>query len=98
MKGAVRVGDMSAGHAHCYEARLSAGGSKNVKINGRGAHRVGDSWAVHGTCPDHDPHGGTAASGCSSVLVNGKPLCGVGDSISCGDTMAMGSEDVMVGG
>ena len=60
MPGAVRKGDMSAGHPHCYPA--------------------------------------TPAVGCSSdVIINGLPACRIGDSISCGDTMAEGSSDVIIG-
>lgn len=98
MPKAVRLGDVSTGHPHCYPARPNTEASKTVIINGRGAHRVGDAWAVHGACPDHAPHGGSAASGSGTVIVNGKPLCRVGDAVSCGDVMATGSENVIVGG
>lgn len=97
MPGAVRLGDMSTGHAHCYEARPNIEASSDVLINGQGAHRVGDAWTVHGACNDHSPHDGVAIGGSGSVFVNGKPLCRIGDSISCGDTMATGSGDVIVG-
>lgn len=98
MPDTVRLGDMSTGHPHCYSPRPSISASDNVIINGRGAHRLGDSWAVHGACPLHEPHDGTASSGSSTVIVNGQPLCRIGDSISCGDTMAEGSPDVITGG
>ncbi len=98
MPGAVRLRDTSEGHTHCYPARPNIEASDNVVINGEGAHRVGDAWAVHGACPDHSPHGGVAASGSGDVLVNGKKLCRIGDSISCGDSMAKGSSDVIVNG
>lgn len=98
MPAVVRLGDNSTGHPHCYPARPSTSGSPNVFINGRAAHRLGDSWAVHGACPDHSPHGGAASSGSTTVFVNGQPLCRVGDAISCGDTMASGSPNVFAGG
>lgn len=98
MSGAVRFGDNSAGHPHCYPARPNVEASGDVMINGKGAHRVGDAWAVHGACPDHSPHGGAAAGGSSNVFVNDRNLCRIGDSISCGDTMAEGSSDVIVNG
>ena len=97
MLGAVRLGDMSTGHPHCYLARKNLEASNNVLINGKGAHRKGDAWANHGACSDHRPHGGIAASGSQRVFVNGKPLCRIGDNISCGDCMATGSSDVIVG-
>lgn len=98
MPGAVRLGDNSAGHPHCYPARPNTEASSDVIINGRGAHRVGDAWAVHGACIDHSPHGGVASSGSSDVIVNRRQLCRIGDSISCGDSMAEGSADVIVNG
>lgn len=97
MPGAVRLGDISTGHPHCYEARPNIEASNDVMINGVGAHRVGDAWAVHGACEEHSPHGGVASSGSGTVLVNGQSLCRIGDGISCGDAMATGSGDVIVG-
>lgn len=98
MPGAIRLGDVSTGHPHCYPARPNVEASGDVMINGKGAHRVGDAWAIHGACKDHSPHGGVAASGSSNVFVNGRNLCRIGDSISCGDIMAEGSNDVIVNG
>ncbi|MGL5512673.1 MAG: PAAR domain-containing protein, partial [Sporomusa sp.] len=45
---------------------------------------------MHGACPAHSPHDGAASSGSSTVFVNGRPICRIGDGISCGDTMAKG--------
>ena len=98
MPAVVRLGDLSAGHPHCYPTRPNTEASPNVFVNNKGAHRLGDAWAVHGACPDHTPHGGAASSGSGSVYVNGKPVCRIGDAISCGDTMAQGSGDVFAGG
>ena len=97
MPGAVRKGDMSTGHPHCSPPTPAVGCSDNVLVNGRGAVRLGDAWQVHGACDVHSPHSGTSASGSSTVFVNGKPKCRIGDTISCGDTMAEGSSDVIVG-
>ena len=93
MPGAVRAGDTGSGHS-CFPSRPNTSWSSDVFINSRGAHRVGDSWAVHccaGVC-----HGGTAASGSPNVFTNGKAQCRIGDSISCGSSMATGSSDVIV--
>lgn len=98
MPGIVRLGDSSAGHPHCYPARPCIEASGDVFVNGRGAHRLGDAWAVHGACIDHSPHAGAASSGSASVFVNGRPVCRIGDAISCGDTMAEGSGSVTAGG
>ena len=98
MPGAVRKDDVSTGHPHCYPGRPNTEASGNVNINGRGAHRFGDAWAVHGACSDHAPHGGSASAGSPNVFVNGRALCRIGDSISCGDMMATGSGDVIING
>lgn len=97
MPGVVRLGDTSTGHPHCYPARPNIEASGDVLVNGRGVHRVGDAWAVHGACPDHSPHDGAAISGSATVFVNGRSICRIGDAVSCGDTMAAGSNDVIVG-
>lgn len=96
MPGVVRLGDISEGHPHCYPGRPNIEASSDVIVNGKGAHRLGDAWAVHGACPDHSPHGGVASSGSATIFVNGKPICRIGDAISCGDTMIEGS-DVIAG-
>lgn len=98
MPAAVRFGDISTGHPHCYPSRPNIEGSPNVRINGLAAHRQGDAWTVHGACPNHTPHAGVASSGSPNVYVNGRPLCRIGDPISCGDTMAQGSPNVFVNG
>lgn len=98
MPGAVRLGDMSTGHPHCYPATPAVGASSDVIVNGRGQNRVGDAWQTHGACEDHSPHSGTSSSGSQNVIVNGKSACRIGDSISCGDTMATGSNDVIING
>lgn len=97
MPGVVRLGDVSAGHPHCYPSRPNTEASPDVYVDGRAVHRLGDAWAVHGACPNHTPHDGVASSGSATVFVNGKAICRIGDSISCGDTMAEGSSDVIAG-
>jgi len=97
MPGIVRLGDNSTGHPHCFPARPNVEASGDVLVNGKGAHRLGDGWDVHGACVLHSPHGGVAASGSATVLVNGQPVCRIGDAISCGDQMAEGSGDVIAG-
>ena len=98
MPGAVRLHDVSTGHPHCFPSRPNIEASSDVFINSRGAHRLGDAWAVHGACSDHSPHDGVASGGSPNVFVNGKSLCRIGDPISCGDSMMTGSSDVIVNG
>jgi uncharacterized Zn-binding protein involved in type VI secretion len=95
MAGAVRLGDNCSGHG-CFPPRPCIEASENVFVNGRGWHRLGDGWASHG-CAACQPHGGSAASGSSTVFVNGLPACRIGDAVSCGSTMAEGSSDVFCG-
>ena len=39
-------------------------------------------------------HSGSISGGSSTVFVNGKPIARVGDSVSCGGTVAQGSPNV----
>lgn len=96
MPNATRLGDMDTGHDACAPTALISA-SSNVIINGKGAGRVGDSYAAHG-CVVHQSHSGTIASGSTTVFINGKPAGRIGDSVSCGGSVAEGSGDVIVGG
>nr|DAP37332.1 MAG TPA: Baseplate wedge protein [Caudoviricetes sp.] len=96
MPNATRLGDMDTGHDACAPTALISA-SSNVIINGKGAGRVGDSYAAHG-CVVHPSHSGTIASGSTTVFINGKPAGRIGDSVSCGGSVAEGSGDVIVGG
>ena len=58
---------------------------------------MGDMYMSHG-CSNCPPHPGSLAGGSSSVVINGSPAGRVGDSISCGGSVAMGSADVFIGG
>ena len=71
--------------------------STDVIINGKGAGRIGDSYAPHG-CVAHPTHSGVIASGSVSVYINGKAAGRIGDSVSCGGSVAVGSSNVMIGG
>lgn len=87
---------MGTGHGP-WPSRPSTGGSENAFVNGIAVHRQGDAWAVHCN-PEHVCHGGVLASGSSTVFVNGKPIGRVGDPVSCGSSVASGSENVFAGG
>ncbi len=96
MPAVTRLSDLCTGHED-FPPRESTSGSPNVFVNGKPAHRQGDSWAVH--C-NSEPvcHGGNLASGSSSVYVNGRQLGRIGDSVSCGSSVATGSKNVFAGG
>ena len=100
MPAVTRLGDICTGH-DCFQPRQSTSGSPNVFVNGIPAHCESDSWATH-TCthPEvpHGSHGGSLASGSRTVYVNGKQLGRIGDPVSCGSTVASGSNNVFAGG
>ena len=95
MPAICRLGDTGTGHG-CFPPRPNTAASADVFINNKGAHRVGDSWASHG-CGGCTPHGGSLASGSSTVFVNGSALGRIGDPVSCGSTVAVGSGNVFAG-
>ena len=96
MSSATRLGDLDTGHDACAPTALVSA-SADVIINGKGAGRVGDSYAPHG-CVAHPTHSGVIASGSSSVYINGKAAGRIGDPVSCGGSVAAGSGDVIIGG
>lgn len=97
MPGVVRLGDICSGHS-CYPPRENTSASKNVFVNGKGVHRVGDSWKKH-KCPRKrgKGHTGTLRSGSSTVFINGRGVARKGDPISCGSKCDTCSEDVFCG-
>ncbi len=94
MPAVTRLGDSGTGHG-CFPSRNSTSGSPNVFVNSIPAHRQGDSWAVH--CCGPVCHGGSLASGSSTVYVNSKELGRIGDPVDCGSTVATGSPNVFAG-
>lgn len=99
MPAVTRLGDLTTGHPFptplTYPPMPSIQASDNVKANGLGIVRVGDEYANHGHTPD--PPKPTLATGSSTVFVNGKPAGRVGDTVSCGDTVGVGSPNVNFG-
>ncbi len=96
MPSATRLGDNDTGHDACPPTALVTA-SGDVIINGRGAGRVGDTYAPHG-CVVHSPHSGNIASGSSTVYINGRQAGRIGDPVSCGGSVAVGSSNVFIGG
>lgn len=96
MPAAHRLGDNDTGHDACPPTALVSA-SADVFVNGKGAGRVGDSYAPHG-CVVHAPHSGQVAAGSATVYINGKAAARVGDPVSCGGSVAEGSGDVFIGG
>ncbi len=96
MPKATRLGDNDTGHNACAPTALVTA-SIDVIINGKGAGRVGDSYAPHG-CVAHPTHSGVIASGSVTVFINGRAAGRIGDAVSCGGRVAVGSSNVLIGG
>ena len=96
MPAATRLGDNCTGHDACPPVPLVTA-SGNVIINGMGAGRVNDLYAVHG-CDIHPPHQDFIASGSSSVFINGIPAGRIGDPVVLAGAVAAGSGSVNIGG
>lgn len=96
MPAVTRLGDSCTGHGS-WPPRPSTSASGNVFVNGIGAHRQGDSWAVHCN-PVPECHGGSLASGSSTVYANSRQLGRIGDPVDCGSFVASGSSNVFAGG
>ena len=96
MPQATRLGDSSTGHDACSPTELMTA-SENVFINGKGAGRKGDIYAIHG-CDEHTSHNDSISEGSSTVFINGLPAGRVGDSVEMSGKVAKGSLDVFIGG
>lgn len=98
MPSVSRVGDLFSGHG-TYAPSTAAVGSANVNINGIPCVRATDLIAPHVSPPPLAPHAdSTLAGGSGTVLVNGLPIGRIGDPVSCGGFMVVGSPDVFAGG
>lgn len=95
MPAAARQGDIGVPHCSVY---LIATGSGDVKINGRGAARVGDVSTPH-LVPARRcfPHVARIVLGSTSVNINGRPAAFVGSYLAGCTVVATGSSDVIVG-
>lgn len=92
-KGVARLGDKCTGHGW-FGPRPSTGGSDNVFVNGRPAHRLYDSWAKH-RCGKAE-HDSVLDSGAARVYVNGLKLGHIDARVKCGSKVAEGSDNVFV--
>ena len=91
MPAVTRQGDSNTGHgAHPPVALVS--GSPNVFVNSIPCGRNSDPYPPH--TDGIDTHAGNISGGSSTVFVNSKPIARVGDSVSCGGSVAAGSPNV----
>ena len=88
------LGHIDTGHDAC-PPRPNNEASPDVFVDGIPVHRVGDGWSAHG-CDDHPPHGATTVSGSSFVFINGQPSSFIGSAVSCGSSIAQGSDYVFI--
>lgn len=93
VKGAARKGDKCTGHDG-FPSRPCTQGSPDVMINGKPAHRKGDTWGPH--C-NKSCHPSVLANGSPTVFVNGKPQGRIGDPVACKSKVLTGSTNVLVG-
>lgn len=96
MKPAALLGNNCTGHG-CFPPRPNVQASPTVSINSLGVQRIGDEYMAH-CCPNQGCHSGALASGSSSVNIEGLPAGRIGDSVSCGSSVAEGSQNVFIGG
>lgn len=96
MPPVTRLSDSGSGHGS-FVPRPSSEGSGDVFVNGIPVHREGDGWVPHGSPSPSPPHGGTLASGSSTVFVNGRQCGRIGDPVSCGSVVVQGSPNVFAG-
>ena len=92
MPAVTRKGDLSSGHGEFNSVALIEG-SPNVFVNGLPCGRNNDFYSSHSDNYGSS-HSGSISGGSSTVFVNGKPIARVGDSVSCGGTVAQGSPNV----
>lgn len=93
MPNVSRKGDASTADPCGAPPRASSQGSPNVFTNKIATHRMTDAWSPH-ACPSSPPHGATTSGGSPDVFVNRLKIARVGDPISCGSSIAVGSPNV----
>lgn len=94
MPGVTRQGDITTGHAPCFPPRPPTSWSPNVFCNDLPVIRVTDTYAPHAT-PPCIPHDGFLSVGSPNVFCNDLQLGRIGDPVSCGDYVAIGSTNVI---
>ena len=67
-----------------------------VFVNGRPVVVTGSTYITHVNSKGI-PHPFPTAIGTSNVTAYGMPMCRIGDFLSCGDMLANGSKDVLLG-
>ena len=102
---AIKGAACTTGHG-CDAVTTVLGGSPNVKIGNVGVLRVGDPLAVHTItgptvplpplCVNHP--GQIVNTGSATVIVNGRGVARVGDSVDIAGIITAGIPNVVAGG
>ncbi|AUR86073.1 PAAR motif protein [Vibrio phage 1.081.O._10N.286.52.C2] len=96
MPALARAGDSTTGH-ETYPPTTVVGGSSKVTAEGVGV--LSKDNLIHVThCNTVDPydcHAGSAATYSDKVFIEGSPAIRIGDTITCGDTVAGGAGKVI---
>jgi uncharacterized Zn-binding protein involved in type VI secretion len=74
-------------------------GASTVFVNGRLVGQVGNTMTSHAPYgPPHPPHdAATITDGSGTVIADGVAVAFVGSGNTCGHSIVVGSEDVIVG-
>lgn len=95
MAGVATEDSICSGHDG-FPPRKAVEGDASFLINGVPVHLDGMVWADHSK-PDNPPHSGVGVGG-RSFFVNGRSVCLIGDSVSCGSTIVTGDESFNIAG
>lgn len=100
MPAASLEGHVSSGHGCFPPTPTESGFSSKTKIEGKACQLSGLTKYVDHRCGRSVHLGPTrnVSSGSSKVTIEGKAAIRIGDSITCGDTVAQGSSKVFIGG
>ncbi|WP_372069776.1 PAAR domain-containing protein (plasmid) [Tistrella mobilis] len=96
MPAVTLLGDDCTGHG-CWPPRPSIEGEPRFTVGGRPVVLVGHAYAPH-TCPDiPETHGGTLSDGAPRATVGGRRIGRIGDPVSCGSRVAVGTARFTIG-
>ena len=87
---------LTSGHLDWPPTVGTLAGTPTVFINGHPVAVTGSQYVTHVNSKGI-PHPLPTAIGTSNVTAYGKPVCRVGDLLSCGDMLSNGSPSVLMG-
>ena len=97
MSAIAKDGAKTTGHEQFPPTKVIASSTK-VFMNGSKICLDGDPIEPHTRqVKPYDTHMGVVQATTSKIFVEGKPVARIGDPISCGDTIAQGSDQIFGG-